>query len=83
MSGPFFHRIEYDPEADAIYIALSDRPVSYTKSLDDSRYIDFDAADNPVGIELLNISSGVTLGKLPFAESLGGILEHSNIKVCA
>jgi uncharacterized protein YuzE len=82
MKGPFFHKIEYDKEADAIYIGLNDKPVSYTRSLDDSRYIDFDEENNPIGIELLNVSSGVTVGKLPFAEPLARILENSDIKVC-
>jgi uncharacterized protein YuzE len=82
LAGPFFHRIEYDPEADAIYIGLNDKPVSYTQSLDDSRYIDFDADNNPIGIELLNVSAGVTVGKLPFSESLARILVDSDIKVC-
>ncbi len=82
LAGPFFHKIEYDKEADAIYIGLNDKPVSYTKSLDDSRYIDFDAENNPIGIELLNVSSGVTVGELPFAGPLARILENSDIKVC-
>jgi uncharacterized protein YuzE len=81
LTGPFFHKIEYDKEADAIYIGLNEKPVSYTKSLDDSRNIDFDADNNPIGIELLNVSSGVTVGKLPFAGPLARILENSNIKV--
>jgi uncharacterized protein YuzE len=82
LAGPFFHKIEYDKEADAIYIGFNDKPVSYTKSLDDSRHIDFDEENNPIGIELLNVSAGVTVGKLPFAGPLAKILENSNIKVC-
>ena len=82
MAGPFFHKIEYDQEADAIYIGLNDKPVSYTKSLDISRYIDFDEENNPIGIELLNVSAGVTVDKLPFAEPIAKILENSDIKVC-
>ena len=81
MTGPLSHKIEYDKEADAIYIGLNEKPVSYTKSLDDSRNIDFDADNNPIGIELLNVSSGVTVGKLPFAGPLARILENLNIKV--
>lgn len=82
LSGPFFYKIEYDKEADSIYIGLNDKPVSYTKSLDNSRHIDFDDENNPIGIELFNVSAGVTVGKLPFAEPLAKILENSDIKFC-
>ena len=36
-------RLEYDKEADAIYIKLSDMPYAYGKDLDDLRRIDYDA----------------------------------------
>ena len=42
-------RIEYDREADAVYIYLRDVPYAYGKDLDDLRRIDYDANDNPRG----------------------------------
>ena len=63
-------RIKYDPEADAIYIKLSNAPYAYGKDLDDSRRIDYDVNGNPKGIELLCVSRGINLSGLPFADEI-------------
>ncbi len=57
--------LKYDRTADAIYIKLSNRPYAYGKDLDDLRRIDYDAAGNPRGIELLCVSEGVLTDDLP------------------
>jgi len=58
-------RIEHDKEADAIYIYLSDASYAYGKDLDYERRIDYDAEGNPIGIELLCVSTGVSTDDLP------------------
>jgi uncharacterized protein YuzE len=48
-------KIEYDPEADAAYIRLSDAPGSRTEEESDVCIVDFDSEGNPVAIELLSV----------------------------
>ncbi len=47
--------VEYDPEADAAYIRLTERPVARTEEESDVCVIDLDAACQIVGIELLSV----------------------------
>jgi uncharacterized protein YuzE len=76
-------KINYDKKADAIYIFLSKTPYSYGKDLDDERRIDFDANDNPVGVELLCVSTGVLTDGLPKRNEIEKLLEEKGIKVFA
>ena len=49
-------RIEYDPEADALYIRFRDvKPVD-NKDIEDGITLDLDAKKRIVGIELLDVS---------------------------
>lgn len=70
----------YDRKADAIYITLSNNAVSYTRSLDDTRIIDYDKNNNPVGIELLCVGRGVISDELPHAEAISRLLTTLQIK---
>ena len=76
-------QMEYDKGADAIYIYLSDKPVAYTKKLDDMRYVDYTSDDTPVGIELLCVSGGVDVIDLPNSEEITRVLENKRIKILA
>ena len=76
-------RISTDPEADAIYIQLRALPVSYTKELDDNRYIDYAEDGTPVGIDLLGVSEGVDLADLPETATFVRVLEELKLKVFA
>ena len=71
---------KHDAEADAIYISLSNKPYAYGKDLDDLRRIDYDAEDNPRGVELLCVSEGVNLNSLPYAGEIAEVLEANRIK---
>ncbi len=73
-------KIEYDKEADAIYILLSDAKYSYGANLDHERRIDFAEDGTPVGIELLCVSEGVNLDDLPEQAQIVGFLEGKHIK---
>lgn len=48
--------VEYDRQADAIYIRLKEAAVATTRELDDNLIVDLDAAGKMVGIELLFVS---------------------------
>src|SRR3970040_1699221 len=56
---------QYDEEADAVYIRLSEKDYSYGEELDRERRIDYAADGTPIGIELLCASTGVDLRDLP------------------
>ena len=75
-------RIEYDKEADAVYIQLSNEPIGYTKELDDNRLIDYTDSGEPVGIDLSSVSKGVKLEGLPEAEATERILVDLDVTVC-
>ncbi len=74
---------EYDPEADAVYIRLSDKEYAYGEDLDRERHIDYASDGTPVGVELLCVSSGASLRDLPHQDAIEGILRKLNIKIFA
>jgi uncharacterized protein YuzE len=76
-------RVEYDKEADAIYVYLSNKPYAYGKDLDTERRIDYDTDNKPRGIELLCVSHGVVIDDLPFAREVERLLGERDIKVYA
>jgi uncharacterized protein YuzE len=53
--------VQYDREADALYIRLSNSARERTVEIDETTYVDADAAGHAVGIELLYPSMGVEL----------------------
>ncbi len=75
--------IKHDKRADAIYILLSNKPYAYGKDLDNERRIDYDAKDNPRGVELLCVSTGVITDDLPNRAEIERALDDRGIKVYA
>ncbi len=51
--------INYDKEADAIYIKLRKGEFNKNKKIDDSTIIDLDKNENILGIEILEASSRI------------------------
>jgi len=76
-------RLEYDKEADAIYIYFSDAPYAYGKDLDKERRIDYASDNTPIGVELLCVSEGVITDELPNRAEIERALEDRGIKVFA
>ena len=76
-------RYEYDPKADALYIYLSDKEYAYGEDLDRERRIDYDQDGNPIGVELLCVSNGVSLENLPHRQEVEKTLKELHIKVFA
>ena len=74
---------KYDKEADAVYVYLADKPYSYTKSLDNMRYIDYALDDTPIGVELLGVSNGVNTDDLPNSREIMQVLRSKKIKTYA
>jgi len=75
--------IRYDKKADAIYIVLSNKPYAYGKDLDEERRIDYDKDNNPRGIELLCVSTGVITDDLPEQALVEKLLSDKGIKTYA
>ena len=75
--GDDYVRVEYDAEADALYITLR-RPQGKveTEFIDDARYVDYDEANNVVGVEILGVSHGIDLEGLPDAERIAEALSR-------
>ena len=48
--------IEYDKEADALYITLRDGEFDHNQKVDDNTILDFDKSGNLLGIEVLWVS---------------------------
>ncbi|MBN1377411.1 DUF2283 domain-containing protein [Candidatus Woesearchaeota archaeon] len=46
-------KIEYDQDADALYIYLRNEKVDHSKNVDDNTVIDFDEKGKVIGIEIL------------------------------
>lgn len=70
-------RAEYDREADALYVTLSESAVARTVEVDDHRAVDLDADGKAVGLEVLYPIENMRITKLAdnfgFAESLADI----------
>jgi uncharacterized protein YuzE len=77
------HLIEYthDEEGDSIYIRFRNVPYAWGQELDDDRHIDYGADQEPVGIELLNVSMGVDVSGLPSADCIAKLLRKYDIGV--
>lgn len=76
--------LEYDREADAVYVTLREATYAYGEDLDPERRIDYDAQGEPIGIEFLNVSKGVNPDDLPYGETVAELLAaHPEIPVFA
>ncbi len=65
------YSLEYDPQADAVYIKMIRRKVSKTVEIDDTTMADLDKKNHIIGIEIINFSkTKVDLTKL-ITEQLG------------
>ena len=69
-------QVRYDPEADAIYVSLRehDGQLRSRNAGDWRRVVDYDEAGEPVGVELLAVSTGLDLDGLPEADAIGAAI---------
>ena len=49
-------KLEFDPQADAVYLELTDAEVEESKEIQSGVILDYDAAGQVVGIEVLCVS---------------------------
>ena len=57
-------KIEYDNEADAIYIQIQEKKVSASTEIEDGVIIDFDDEKKVIGFEVLNASKKFNLNDI-------------------
>lgn len=57
-------RIEYDREADALYIQIQEKYVAKTKEVEEGVMVDFDEENRLIGIELLDVTKRFTLSDI-------------------
>jgi uncharacterized protein YuzE len=74
-------RIELDLAADAAYVRLREVPYHHGVDLDPERRVDFGADNQPIGIELLNVSEGVDVRGLPDGQALTHALQAEGLRV--
>jgi uncharacterized protein YuzE len=67
-------RVDYDCDADALYVTLREATCTYTRSLGELRTVDYASDGAPVGVEWLRVSQGVDLADVPNAEEIGDAL---------
>ena len=53
MTPKRHNQVLYDQENDLLYVLLSKHDVARTRAVDDLRVVDYDANDQPVGIEFM------------------------------
>ena len=73
-------KFKHDMQADAVYIYLSDKPYAYGIDLDNERRIDYASDNTPRGVELLCVSKGVNINRLPRKDEIAEVLEANAIK---
>jgi len=57
-------KIEFDKQADALYIYIQEKPVVKTKEVEDGIIIDLDKDNRLIGLEVLDVSKRFTLSDI-------------------
>ncbi len=75
--------LQYDPDADALYIRLSDLPYAYGEDIDHERRIDYAANSEAIGIEILAVSEGIDTHGLSHETAICRLAKEHALKVFA
>ncbi len=78
-------RLEYDTEADALYIYLHEEiPFDHmTTDIERSCSVDYGANGVPIGVEFWNVHRGLDLDGVPEHDTVARLLEEHHFKVFA
>jgi uncharacterized protein YuzE len=49
-------KLEFDPQADALYLRLNDSKIAESEQVRQGIILDFDTAGNVIGVEVLDVS---------------------------
>ncbi len=68
-------QVEFDPEADAVYVRLRERQgLVQSERIDEQRIIHYDEAGQVIGIEFLFVSRGIATDGLPDEDEVRALL---------
>jgi uncharacterized protein YuzE len=73
--------VDYDAEADTIYVALQAADVDHTTSLDDHRLLDIASDGSLIGVEFIDVSGGVDTSDLPLRRHVEQLIVASRLPV--
>ncbi|MEO0205901.1 MAG: DUF2283 domain-containing protein [candidate division WOR-3 bacterium] len=57
-------KIEFDKQADALYIYIQEKPVKRTKEIEEGVLVDFDEANRLIGLEILDVTKRFNLSDI-------------------
>ena len=63
-------KLEFDQEADALYLRLKDGQVAETREVQQGVFVDYNRLGNPIGIEVLGISKYMKGGELKLPDRI-------------
>jgi uncharacterized protein YuzE len=70
--------LQYDDQVDALYVSFREiEPggVKKVRMVDDRRNVDYDANDEPIGVEFLCVTDGISLDGIPRADQIARALQ--------
>ena len=79
--GTFRPQAIHDPEADAIYVHLSEGEAARSKPLDDLRIIDYSRDGGVIGVEFISVSGGIDLSDLPHHDKVEKLIGELNLGI--
>ncbi len=57
-------KIEFDKQADALYIYIQEKPVNKTKEIEEGILVDFDEENRLIGLEILDVTKRFSLADI-------------------
>ncbi len=79
--GAFRPHATYDPDADAIYVHLSEGESARSKPLDDLRIIDYSSDGGVIGVEFISVGGGIDLSDLPHHDKVEALIGDLNLGI--
>lgn len=72
-------RVDYDDDADVLYVQLADGEVAETRELGDLRLVDYSGDGNVLGIEFVSASEHLDLRGVPFASMVAAAIGDTGL----
>lgn len=72
-------RVDYDDDADILYVCLTDGEVAETRDLDDLRMVDYAGDGTVVGVEFVGAAERIDLEGVPFADRIAAAIGDSGL----
>ena len=73
--------VTYDQESDILYVRLRELPIAATDTTDDLRLIDYSEDRAVVGVEFLQVGSGIDLSDLRDRHEIERLIDKSGLAI--